>query len=158
MEGSGRSAWEPTRAAIRIWKDTPCTRSISGAGAKPPRTLILRYLREHSVRRFNELAWRAWPRGEAPAGADIATAFEWANARWENVVLDVPHISTFGRRGGPERSTLPAPSSLTTLRARVAPQPQRSVGGLHRLTDDLHQVDAKPVQICLIPELGRECL
>src|SRR5215203_2139654 len=49
MKGSGRLAWEPTRAAIRAWKDIPCTRSISGAGAILPRTLMLRYLREHTV-------------------------------------------------------------------------------------------------------------
>src|SRR5829696_1705552 len=57
MKDSGRSAWAPTRAAIRAWKDILCTRSISGTGAKLPRTLMLRYVREHSVYRLNVQAF-----------------------------------------------------------------------------------------------------
>src|SRR5215210_682374 len=45
---------------------------------------------------------------------------------------------------------------LLSLRERIGAQPQRDVGGLHRLPHHPYQVVAQGVQVCLISELGRE--
>src|SRR3712207_6520829 len=46
--------------------------------------------------------------------------------------------------------------SLASLRSGIRTQPQRDVGGPHRLLDHLDEVFAKGVEVRLIPQLGRE--
>jgi hypothetical protein len=43
------------------------------------------------------------------------------------------------------------------LLGRFKAQPQRDVGGLHRLPHNTHQIIAQGVQASLVPKLGREC-
>src|ERR687896_639047 len=42
--------------------------------------------------------------------------------------------------------------------AEIGPKPKRDVLRLHRLLHRVHQILAQGVQVCLIPELGRESL
>jgi hypothetical protein len=46
---------------------------------------------------------------------------------------------------------------LLTLRSRLRSQPQRDVGGLHRLPYHTYQIIAECVEVRLIPQLDREC-
>src|SRR5215216_3029654 len=55
------------------------------------------------------------------------------------------HCTAATRYGGP-------------LLSRFGTQPQRDVGGLHRLSNHPYEVVAQGVQVCFVTQLGREGL
>src|SRR5829696_8951213 len=84
--------------------------------------------------------WRDPP----PLLAHNSVSWAWAHASWDNAGADVPSSDWTTRRGerGIEGSALASRFSLgcSLLRTAIRAQPQRDVGGLHRLGYHSYQI------------------
>src|SRR5215203_5552613 len=98
---------------------------------------------------------------DPPLLAQSSVSWAWVEASWDNASRGVPCGGRAGRRGdvreiGGYALARRFFATSAILRSRIGAQPQRRMRRLHRLPHHFDQVTAQGVQVCLVPELGRE--